>query len=93
MVYPTIVGIFAMGIISVNSNCRFFGEIFIDVCLIARSGNIYLLMVTDGPRVFLSCLLLGIAYLWLCICIAAYVVTFAHAAMFHPIIDTYHFAY
>jgi hypothetical protein len=63
VVYPTTVGTFAMGIISVNSNCRFSGEIFINACLTARSGNIYLLMVIDGPGVFFSYLLSGIACL------------------------------
>jgi len=93
VVYPTIVGTFAIGIISVNSNCRFSGKIFIDVCLMARSGNIYLLMVTDGPGVFLSYLLSGTACLWLCMCIAAYIVIFTHTAMSYPITDTYRFAY
>jgi hypothetical protein len=93
VVYPTIVGTFAMGIIPVNSNCRFSGEIFIDVCLMARFGDIYLLMVIDGPEVFLSYLLSGTACLWLCMCIAACIVIFAHIAMFHPITDTYRFAY
>jgi hypothetical protein len=93
VVYSIIVSTFAMGVIPVNSNCRFSGEIFINACLMARSGDIYLLMVTDSSGVFLSYLLSGTACLWLCMCIAAYVVIFAHIAMFYSVTDTYRFAY
>ena len=39
MIYPTTVGTFAMGIVSVDSNCRPSGEVFVDACLTARSGD------------------------------------------------------
>jgi hypothetical protein len=40
VVYPTTVGTFTMGIVPVDSNCRPPGEIFVDACLMARSGDI-----------------------------------------------------
>jgi len=42
VVYPTTVGAFAMDIVSVDSHCRSSGEIFVDVCLMARSGDTHL---------------------------------------------------
>jgi hypothetical protein len=39
VVYPTTVGAFTMGIVPVNSNCRPSDEIFVDVCLAARSSD------------------------------------------------------
>ena len=39
MVYPTTVGAFTMGIVPVDSDYRSPGEIFIDTCLVARSGD------------------------------------------------------
>jgi hypothetical protein len=41
VVYPSTVGTFAMGIVPIDSNCRPPGEIFVDVCLVARSGDRY----------------------------------------------------
>ena len=40
MVYPSTVGAFTMGVVPVDSNCRSPGEMFIDACLTARSGDI-----------------------------------------------------
>jgi hypothetical protein len=39
VVYPSTVGAFAVSIVSVDSHCWPSGEIFVDVCLMARSGD------------------------------------------------------
>ena len=39
VVYPIIVGAFAISIVPVNSNCRPSGEISVNACLMARSGD------------------------------------------------------
>jgi hypothetical protein len=39
VVYPTTVGAFAVGVVSVDSHCWPSGEIFVDVCLTARSSD------------------------------------------------------
>jgi hypothetical protein len=39
VVYPTTVGAFAVGVVPIDSNCRPSGEIFVDACLTARSGD------------------------------------------------------
>jgi hypothetical protein len=39
VVYPSTVGAFAVSIVPIDSHCWPSGEIFVDVCLMARSGN------------------------------------------------------
>jgi hypothetical protein len=39
VVHPSTVGAFAVSIVPIDSNCRPPGEIFINVCLAARSGD------------------------------------------------------
>jgi len=39
VVYPSTVGTFTVGIVPVDSNCRPPGEIFVNACLMARSGD------------------------------------------------------
>jgi hypothetical protein len=39
VVYPTTVGAFVVSVVPVDSHCQPSGEIFINVCLMARSGD------------------------------------------------------
>ena len=48
MVYPTAVGAFAVSIVPVDPNCRPSGEIFVDACLAARSGDTHTMIGCIG---------------------------------------------
>ena len=47
VVYPTTMGAFTVGVVPVDSRCWSFGEILVDACLAARSGDKSGLTVAD----------------------------------------------
>ena len=53
MVFLTTVGAFAMGVVPVDSHCWPSGEIFVDACLAARSGNMASLKKRDDILCFI----------------------------------------
>jgi hypothetical protein len=56
VVYSTTVGAFAMGIVPVDPNYRPSGEIFIDACLTARSGDTNRVLIVSSLCFLLACL-------------------------------------